>query len=144
MSTDSYESDVAQNLVGVLHYRCIFLAHGKLLVNQHFQILLLWATINWFSAQPVFVLGVAFRVPLYAPLRLVVLGSLLRVCSIPLSMLPTKMLNGTWSWYWPLRNAACHHSLFEHWTLDHNFPSIHPCNSLSTEWSSHKIHISPV
>ena len=45
-------SEAAQDMVGLL-------GHVELLINQHPQVLLLRAALNPFSAQPVFVLGIA-------------------------------------------------------------------------------------
>jgi len=50
--------DAAQGMVG-LGCECTLLGHLEFLVNQHPQFLLLRAALNPFSAQPVFVLGIA-------------------------------------------------------------------------------------
>ncbi|KAK4821962.1 hypothetical protein QYF61_004966 [Mycteria americana] len=119
--------DAGQDTVGFLGCRRTLPGHVELLINQHPQVLLLRAALNPFSAQPVFVLGIApthvqdlalglaelHEVHTGPPLKLVeipldgipslhcvnrttqlgVVANLLRVHSIPLSVLPTKMLN---------------------------------------------------
>ena len=49
----------AEDTVGFLGFRHTLPAHVELLINQHPQVLLLRAALNPFSAQPVFVLGIA-------------------------------------------------------------------------------------
>jgi len=51
--------DAAQGTVGLLGCQCTLPGHVEFLVNQHPQVLLLRAALNPFSAQPVFVLGIA-------------------------------------------------------------------------------------
>jgi len=51
--------DAAQDEVGLLGCERTLLGHVELLVNQYPQVLLLRSGLNPFSAQPVFVLGVA-------------------------------------------------------------------------------------
>ena len=73
-------------------------------------------------------------------------ANLLSVHLIPLSMLPTKMLNNTslstnpWEKWW-------HHlSPVSTWILSswqQLFECGHPANSLSSKWSIHQIHFSP-
>jgi len=51
--------DAAQDTVGFLGCEHTLAGHAELLINQHPQVLLLRAALNPFSAQPVFVLGIA-------------------------------------------------------------------------------------
>ncbi|KAK4827563.1 hypothetical protein QYF61_019187 [Mycteria americana] len=51
--------DAAQDTVGFLGCKCTLPGHVELLINQHPHVLLLRAALNPFSAQPVFVLGIA-------------------------------------------------------------------------------------
>jgi len=51
--------DAAQDMVGLLGCKRTLSGHVELLVNQHPQVLLLSASLNPLSAQPVFVLGIA-------------------------------------------------------------------------------------
>ncbi|KAK4819146.1 hypothetical protein QYF61_025826 [Mycteria americana] len=51
--------ELAQDTVVFLGYKCTLTAHVELLINQYPQVLLLRAALNPFSAQPVFVLGIA-------------------------------------------------------------------------------------
>ncbi|KAK4823457.1 hypothetical protein QYF61_002293 [Mycteria americana] len=51
--------DAAQDTVGFLGCKRTLPGHVELLINQHPEVLLLRATLNPFSAQPVFVLGIA-------------------------------------------------------------------------------------
>jgi len=51
--------DAAQVVVGLLSYERPLLGHVELLVNQYSQVLLGRAALNPFSAQPIFVLGIA-------------------------------------------------------------------------------------
>ncbi|KAK4823520.1 hypothetical protein QYF61_003029 [Mycteria americana] len=52
-------SDAAQDIVGFLGCKHTLPGHVELLINQHTQVLLLRAALNPFSAQTVFVLGIA-------------------------------------------------------------------------------------
>jgi len=52
-------SDAAQDMVGLLGCKGTLLCHTELLVNQHPHVLLSRAALNPFSAQPVFVFGIA-------------------------------------------------------------------------------------
>ena len=51
--------DATQDTVGLLGCKCTLLTHVEFLINGHFEILLLRAALKSFSAQPVFVLGIA-------------------------------------------------------------------------------------
>jgi len=51
--------DAAQDVVGFLGCKCTLSDHVELLINEHTQVLLLRAALNPFSAQSVFVLGIA-------------------------------------------------------------------------------------
>lgn len=116
--------DVAQNLFGFLHYRCTLLAHGKLLVNQHLQILVLRSTI---SAQPVFVLGIAFKIPLDAPHQVGGVGKLAESVLNPTVHVAYKDVK--WHLVLILTSEECCLSPFSVWTLNlwpQLFPSIHP------------------
>jgi len=46
-------------MVGLVGCKLILLTHVELLINQHSQVLLSRAALNPFSAQPIFVLGIA-------------------------------------------------------------------------------------
>ncbi|KAK4826701.1 hypothetical protein QYF61_010916 [Mycteria americana] len=66
------ELDAAlQDMVGFLGCKCTLPGHVELLINQHPQVLLLRAALNPFSAQPVFVLGIAPTQVQYLALDLV-------------------------------------------------------------------------
>ncbi|KAK4824031.1 hypothetical protein QYF61_009622 [Mycteria americana] len=53
------EQEPSQDTVGFLGWKCTLLGRVELLINQHPQVLLLKASLNPFSTQPVFVLGIA-------------------------------------------------------------------------------------
>jgi len=114
--------DATQDTVGLLGCKYTLLAHVESLLNQHSQIVLLRAALKSFSTQPVSVLGnaltqiqdLAFVLSSSVsdvPLSLASSVNLLMVHSIPLSMLPTKMLNNTCPstnlWGMPLVARLC-------------------------------------
>ncbi|PKU43516.1 hypothetical protein llap_6172 [Limosa lapponica baueri] len=55
----SFDAAHSFDMVGFLGFECTLPAHVELLINQHPQVLFLRPALNPFSAQPVFVLGIA-------------------------------------------------------------------------------------
>ncbi|PKU40461.1 hypothetical protein llap_9237 [Limosa lapponica baueri] len=162
--------DAAQGTGGFLGYQCTLL---------HPQVLLLRAALNPFSAQPVFVLGIAptqvqdlarglvelYEVHTGPPLKPVqdLLDDIPSIQCVDrttqlgvVSKLAEGVLNSTvhvsnkdvqqhWSQFQPLRNATHQWSPLGLRAIDHDPWNVdHPANSLSTEWSIHQIHLSPI
>ncbi|PKU46981.1 rna-directed dna polymerase from mobile element hypothetical protein [Limosa lapponica baueri] len=86
--------DAAQDVVGFLGCQSVLSAHVKLPIHEHSQVLLLRAALQPFSAQPVFVLGIAMSQVQDFALGLVELnevytGTLLKPVQVPLDGIPS-------------------------------------------------------
>ena len=86
--------DVAQHTIGLLGCEHTLLGHVELLVNQHSQVLLGRAAFNLFSAQPLFLLGIALahvQDLAFSPVELceVHMGPTLKPVQVPLDGIPS-------------------------------------------------------
>jgi len=163
--------DAAQDTVGCLGCERTLLAHVQLFIQQYPRVLGM-AAFNPFVSQPVLITGVAsthvqdLTLGLsgsYRPISQVCPGpcgwhrvllvcqlhhsawcqsaDLLKVHLILLSKSLMKMLNSTRSQYGSLRDTTCHQRSFGHQAVG---CCDLPTNSLSTEQSTHQMHISPI
>ncbi|PKU41108.1 hypothetical protein llap_8578 [Limosa lapponica baueri] len=82
--------DAGQDVVGFLGCQCTLLAHVEVLIHQHPQVLLLRAALQPFSAQPVFVPGIAIVLG-FVELHEVSMGPPLKPVQVPLDGIPSLM-----------------------------------------------------